>query len=128
VNGALFGVGIDLVDLEAFDAMLARRGDSLLRRAFTKEELAYARARRHPELHLAARWAAKEAAFKALGTGWSRGIDWRDVSVVSRASGAPTLAMRGRFAELMRRRGVRRGLVSLTHDAPFAAAVVVLLR
>lgn len=120
------GIGIDLVPIARVTELLARKGDRALRRLFTAAEAARCRASKHPPESFAARFAAKEAFFKALGTGWGRGGGWTDVEVVSSPSGAPSLRLSGRAAALCAERGVRRVHLSLTHAGDTAAAVVVL--
>jgi holo-[acyl-carrier protein] synthase len=120
--GDIAGMGIDLVDVARFERLLAewpRMGPRL----FTDAERAYAGARHRPGQHLAARFAAKEAAFKALGAGWPE-IAWHDVEVVA-TSGPPRLELRGRAAE---RAAGARALVSLAHDGGMAVAQVLLVR
>jgi len=120
------GVGIDLVDIARVDRLLDAKGERALRRLFTADEVAYALARPLPAQHLAARLAAKEAAFKALsGSSLARGIGWREVEVV-RGDGHPTLALHGRAADRAAELGVTSIWVSLTHSATTAGAVVVL--
>ena len=120
------GIGIDLVDIARVDRLLDAKGDRALRRLFTANEVAYALARALPAQHLAARLAAKEAAFKALaGNSLARGIGWREIEVV-RGEQHPTLAFHGRAAERVAELGVTNVWVSLTHTATTAGAVVVL--
>jgi holo-[acyl-carrier protein] synthase len=122
----IVGVGIDLVDIARVDRLLDAKGERALRRLFTKDELAYALPRPLPGQHLAARLAAKEAAFKALsGNTLARGIGWREIEVV-RGEQRPTLALHGRAAERAAELGVTSIWVSLTHTATTAGAVVVL--
>jgi holo-[acyl-carrier protein] synthase len=120
------GIGIDLVDIARVEKLLDAKGDRALRRLFTADELEYALARARPAQHLAARLAAKEAAFKALaGNSLARGIGWREIEVV-RGEHYPTLAFHGRAADRAAELGVISILVSLTHSATTAGAVVVL--
>lgn len=122
----IVGVGIDLVDIARVDRLLDAKGERVLRRLFTADEVSYALARPLPAQHLAARLAAKEAAFKALsGNSLARGIGWRDIEVV-RADDRPTLALHGRAADRAAELGVTNIWVSLTHTAMTAGAVVVL--
>jgi holo-[acyl-carrier protein] synthase len=123
------GLGIDAVDLARAERMLAQHGDRVLLRLCTEGEATYVRARSLPAQHLAARLAAKEAAFKALaGGGASPPISWRDVEVVSGADGAPTLAFHGAARTRADQLGVTRWHVSLTHSELTAVAVVILER
>ena len=120
------GVGIDLVDIARVDRLLDAKGERALRRLFTADEVAYALARPLPAQHLAARLAAKEAAFKALsGNSLARGIGWKDIEVV-RGDEHPTLTLHGRAADRAAELGVTSIWVSLTHSATTAGAVVVL--
>jgi holo-[acyl-carrier protein] synthase len=121
----MIGIGVDLVEVDRMRTTLART-PALLDRLFTPGERAYAEAARDPAERFAARFAAKEAAMKALGVGLGD-VDWHDLEVVRTDSGAPELVVRGRAAELAAERGVGRWLVTLTHTASMAEAVVVAL-
>jgi holo-[acyl-carrier protein] synthase len=120
------GIGVDLVDIARVNKLLDAKGERALRRLFTAEEVAYALSRPLPAQHLAARLAAKEAAFKALsGNALARGIGWQEIEVV-RGELRPTLALHGRAAERAAELGVTTIWVSLTHTATTAGAMVVL--
>jgi holo-[acyl-carrier protein] synthase len=121
----ILGVGIDLVRIERVRQAMARWQDRFLQRVFTDGELAYARRRRDPAEHLAARFAAKEATLKALGTGLSMGVRWREMEVRRARGEPPRLALSGRTAALGAARGVRTFHVSLTHDGDYAMAQVL---
>ena len=125
MGGALVGIGIDSVDIERFAAVLTRRA-SLAQRVFTAGEREYAVQLADPAPALAARFAAKEAAMKALGVGIGS-IDWPDVEVVRSGHGEPLLSVTGRAAALAAGRGIRSWLVSLTHTETVASAVVAAL-
>lgn len=125
VSGALVGIGIDSVDLPRFAAVLGRR-PSMADRVFTAGEQAFARGLVNPVPSLAARFAAKEAAMKALGVGIGS-IDWTDVEVVRNAGDAPSLSITGRAAALAQSAGVSRWQVSMTHTDTVASAVVAAL-
>jgi holo-[acyl-carrier protein] synthase len=125
----IVGIGIDAVDIDRVGRMFADKGDRMLQRLFTGDELSYIRNKAAPAQHLAVRLAAKEAAYKALsGNDLARGIGWRDVEVVSRADGSPYLRLHGhaerRFHELC---GTSIH-VSLTHSQTTAVAVVIVER
>lgn len=122
----IVGVGLDLADVARLAGLRRRWGDRLLHRVYTEGELASCLTRGDADAALAARFAAKEAAMKALGTGWSAGVGWRDLEVVSRRGTAPTLRLAGEAAALAARLGVQRVHLSLSHDKGVAAAVVVL--
>jgi holo-[acyl-carrier protein] synthase len=121
------GVGIDLVQISRMRAVIARWDERFLRRVFTEGEIAYCRARRDPVPHFAARFAAKEAGLKALGTGLRLGIQWRELEVVRERGQAPTLVLRGRSREIGAARGGHRMLLALTHDGDYAAAQAMLV-
>jgi len=120
-----FAHGIDLVEVGRIAAMLASHGERFLARVYTPDERAHgAGTPRHAD-HLAARFAAKEAALKALGTGWSGGIAWTDVEVFRAADGRPHLRLHGRAAELAAEQGLEHWSVSITHTGGMAAASVI---
>jgi holo-[acyl-carrier protein] synthase len=125
----IVGLGVDAVEIDRVGRMFADKGDRMLRRLFTGDELSYITGKIAPAQHLAVRLAAKEAAYKALaGNELARGIGWRDVEVVSRADGAPMLRLHGsaerRFVEL----GGTVVHVSLSHSDITAVAVVIVER
>ena len=122
----IVGTGLDLVRIERLRRFGERRGRSGLRRLFTAEELAYCFAKADPAPSLAARFAAKEAFFKAIRTGWGRGGRWTDVEVLPSEAGAPVLVLHGRARAAMGEAGGQRIHLSLTHSVDTAAAVVVL--
>jgi holo-[acyl-carrier protein] synthase len=121
------GIGVDLARIPRLRRVVERWRERFLERVFTPEELAYCRRRRDPIPHLAARFAAKEAALKALGTGLRLGVRWRELEVRREPGQAPTMVLSGRSLALARARGARRVLVSLTHDGEYALAQVMLL-
>ena len=123
----IVGVGFDLVDIPRVAALLAGQGARAEARLFTPGEVAYARARAEPARHFAARFAAKEAAYKALaGSEAARGISWRDVEVAVEWDGRPRLVLHGRAAERAAALGVARAHLTLTHADAVAGAMVVL--
>jgi holo-[acyl-carrier protein] synthase len=122
----IIGIGFDLVEVARLGQLLDRYGGRAVNRLFTAHEIEYCLAGRLPAESYAARFAAKEAAFKALGTGWSGGIGWHDVEVTNDTLGAPTLVLHNEAERLARSRGIRRAHVSLTHTRELAGAYVVL--
>lgn len=122
----IIGIGLDATDLPRVSQMLQRYGDRFLHRVFTQGEIAYCTRRRDPVPHLAGRFAVKEAAMKALGTGHSRGVLWKDVEVV-RGGGPPQLRLHGGAAVRADAMKVRRSLVTITHSETIAIAQVMLL-
>jgi holo-[acyl-carrier protein] synthase len=121
------GVGIDLVHITRMREVLDRWKDRFLHRVFTAAEIAYCQTRRDPVPHFAARFAAKEAGLKALGTGLSLGIHWRELEVRRADGEAPVLVLSGRAQEIGRARGGRRMLLALTHDGDYALAQAMLV-
>ncbi len=121
----ILGLGTDLVAISRVEAILSKHGARFLRRVFTRTEEVECLGRARPATHLAARVAAKEAAMKALETGWGLGVRWQDIEVHSDGVGAPRLLLTGMAGERARARGIRHALVSLSHDGEYAIAVVV---
>ena len=117
---------MDATDLPRVAELVERYGDRFLRRVFTDGEIAYCTKRRDPVPHLAGRFAVKEAAMKALGTGQSRGVMWKDIEVV-RAGGPPSLKLHGGAARRAAEMGVTQSLVTITHAQTLALAQVMLL-
>jgi len=122
----LLAHGIDLVDIARFERTLSNHHDRFLDRCFTKDERAYAKSRpKRLSQHLAARFAAKEATMKAIGTGLRDGISWTDIEVRLLPSGAPTLAVGGRAGEIAAELGIKSWLISLSHTDSQAVASVI---
>ncbi len=121
------GIGVDLVQIPRMRDVIARWEERFLMRVFTDEEIAYCRARRDPVPHFAARFAAKEAALKALGTGLRLGIRWRELEVRRARGQAPVLVLSGRSREIGRERGGTRMLLALSHDGDYALAQAMLI-
>ncbi|HZF68946.1 MAG TPA: holo-ACP synthase [Gemmatirosa sp.] len=123
----IVGIGLDLVDIPRIARLLEAQGERAMARLFTAGEAEYARARAEPARHLAARFAAKEAAYKALaGTEHARGIGWRDIEVATAWDGRPLLVLHGRARARADELGVVRAHLTLTHAEAMAAAMVVL--
>lgn len=119
-------VGVDLVDVDDLARRFEAR-EAALAEIFTDAELAYCRGQRHPWPHLAARFAAKEAVFKALASGLSGAMQWRDVEVVRDPAGTPHVLVTGATGAALSRQGLRAACVSLSHARGLAVAVVVLV-
>ena len=124
----IIGIGMDATEIDRIEATIARFGDRFLHRIFTQGEVAYATRRRSPAPHLAGRFAAKEAAMKALGTGRSRGVLWRDIEVVRAPGGPPQLRFHGGAAARFAHLGANSSLLTITHSKALAIAQVMLLR
>ncbi len=122
----IVGLGMDLVEIARLRAFHDRWGEAGLRRIFTADEIAYCLRQTDPAPSLAARFAAKEAFFKAVGQGWGRGGDWREVEVRRDPGGAPELRWSGRAERAADALGGRRCHLTLTHSRSTAAAVLIL--
>ena len=122
----ILGVGLDMERAERFAAEGPGGGEGLLERVFTAGELEYCRRMARPAPFFAARFAAKEALFKALGTGKRGGMSWLDVEVVHDELDKPALVLAGETGEIAHRLGVSKVHVSLTHTGSLSAALVVL--
>jgi holo-[acyl-carrier protein] synthase len=121
----VIGIGIDIVEVGRIEKAL-QGGDEMANRVFTENELAYCKARRNQYQHFAGRFAAKEAALKALGTGWQEGIRWKDVEVVPGDLGQPRLNFQGKAKEILEAAGAKQAQVTITHASDYAVAAVVL--
>jgi len=122
----IVGLGIDIAEIDRMEAAIQRHGQPFLQRVFTPAEIAYCERHRNRYERFAGRFAAKEAAMKALGTGHSRGVLWKDVEVV-RVSGPPLLHLHGEAARVAERMNARRSLLTITHSETLAMAQVLLL-
>ena len=122
----IVGSGIDICEVARIRAAVERFGDRFLKRVFTPGEIRYADAKANRFERCAARFAAKEAGMKAIGTGWRRGVRWVDFEVVNLPSGKPTLVFHGKAREFAERLGVTNVALSMTHTSAQAMASVVL--
>jgi holo-[acyl-carrier protein] synthase len=121
----ILGLGADLVAIARVEDLVTRHGERFLGRVFTPAERSECLGRARPAVHLAARLAAKEAAMKALGTGWGLGVRWQDVEVQSPGHTPPSLRLEGVARARAEARGIRETLVTLSHDGGYALAVVM---
>lgn len=125
-HARIVGLGTDLCEVDRIEHSLARFGDRFRSRIFTPGEIAYVERKANKAERYAARFAAKEAGMKAIGTGWRDGIRWHDFEVVNETSGRPVLLLHGEAADLAKRLGVHHIHLSLTHARAMAMAVVIL--
>jgi holo-[acyl-carrier protein] synthase len=123
----IVGIGLDLVKIDRIRLAAERWQDRFLDRVFTEAERRHCFRRASPYASLAARFAAKEAVLKALGTGWTDGVRWVDIEVVTDASGRPRASVGGRAGALIREVGTTSIHVSLSHDAEYAMAEAMLI-
>lgn len=122
----IVGTGVDLAEVARVRAAAERFGARFIERVFTPAEIAYVERKANRFERYAARFAAKEAGMKAIGTGWKRGVRWRDFEVANLPSGKPTLRLYGEAARVAERLGVKAVALSLTHTAEMAMAHVIL--
>lgn len=121
----IVGLGLDIAEIDRIEAAITRHGQAFINRLFTPAEAEYCERHQNRYERYAARFAAKEAAMKALGTGWRHGIRWRDIEVAREASGKPTLRLSGVAREFAERMGVRNISLSITHSGNLALAEVI---
>jgi holo-[acyl-carrier protein] synthase len=122
----IVGTGVDLAEVARIRASFERFGTRFQQRVFTPAEIAYVERKANRYERYAARFAAKEAGMKAIGTGWKRGVTWRDFEVTNLPSGKPTLRFHGVAARVAEAMGVRNVSLSMTHTADMAMAQVIL--
>jgi holo-[acyl-carrier protein] synthase len=121
----IIGLGVDIADVARMQAAIERRGEPFLRRVYTEKERVYCERFRNKYERYAGRFAAKEAAMKALGTGWRRGVRWVDLEVVRQVGGRPTMVLHGEAKKISERMGVKSIAMSITHTAAQAFAQVI---
>jgi len=121
----IVGLGLDIAEIDRIEAAIGRHGAPFIERLFTPGEVAYCESHKNRFERYAARFAAKEAAMKALGTGWRRGVRWRDIEVTRETGGKPVLRLAGVARELADRLGVKNISLSITHSGNLALAQVI---
>jgi holo-[acyl-carrier protein] synthase len=121
----IIGMGVDVAEVERIRRAIERHGEVFLRRIFTAKEREYCERFRNKFERFAGRFAVKEAAMKALGTGWSRGVRWVDIEVARQKGGKPTLVLAGEARKIAERLGVKHIALSITHTAAQALAQVI---
>ena len=122
----IVGTGIDIIEVPRLGAAIERFGERFLQRIFTAAEIRYCDSKPNRVERYAARFAAKEAALKAIGTGWKCGVAWRDVEIRRESGGRPAISFSGRAAEFAAQLGMKRASLSLSHTATQAIAQVIL--
>jgi holo-[acyl-carrier protein] synthase len=122
----ILGTGVDLAEVNRIRDAIARYGQRFVQRIYTPVEIAYVERKANRFERYAARFAAKEAGMKAIGTGWRRGVTWQDFEVANLPSGRPTLKLRGRAAEIAAQMGIKSVSLSLTHTSELGMAHVIL--
>ena len=122
---SLVGIGIDIVEVKRFKGLWKKFGKSFLNKVYGEEEVTYCLNMKYPELHLAVRFAAKEAIVKALGTGM-KGVSWKDFVIGKKASGSPYVKLSPKAKQQLKRRKASKVLISLSHTHEWAIAQAVI--
>jgi holo-[acyl-carrier protein] synthase len=121
----IVGLGLDIAEIDRIEAAITRHGAPILERLYTAAEAAYCESHRNKFERYAGRFAAKEAAMKALGTGWRRGVRWRDIEIIREPGGKPSIALRGAAKRIADGLGVKNISVTITHSGNLALAEVI---
>ena len=121
----IVGLGLDIAEVDRIEASIRRHGRAFVERIFTAAEIAYCEKHRNRAERFAGRFAAKEAAMKALGTGWAHGVRWVDIEVIREPGGKPTLKLSGASREIAGRLGVKNIALTITHTGNIALAMVI---
>jgi len=121
----IIGIGTDITECLRIAKMIERHGDLFINRVYTPAEIRYCQTRKQTTEHFTGRWAAKEAVLKALGTGWRRGISWRDVEVLNEPSGRPLVRVHGGVRDVVEQLGVTSLQVSISHCHTHATALAI---
>lgn len=118
----IIGIGTDITECLRIARMIERHGEAFIARVYTPEEIRYCQSRKQSTQHFTGRWAAKEAVLKALGTGWRRGISWRDIEVLNETGGKPLVMLTGGAREVAEQLGITEMLVTISHCHTHATA------
>lgn len=121
----VLGIGTDIVEVVRIGQMIERHGEVFLQRVYTEDEIRYCQRRKEYTQHYAGRWAAKEAVMKTLGTGWSKGISWRDIEVRTSKSGRPSIQLKGAAREIADQLGIGEVMISISHCRAYATATAI---
>ncbi len=118
----ILGIGTDIIECLRIAQMIERHGELFIRRVYTEHEIGYCSTKKASTQHYAGRWAAKEAVLKVLGTGWKRGISWRDIEVRNKPSGAPTITLYAGARDVAEQLGIQKLHISISHCRSHATA------
>jgi holo-[acyl-carrier protein] synthase len=121
----IIGIGTDITECLRIAKMIEKHGELFITRVYTPAEIEYCQSRKQATQHFTGRWAAKEAILKAIGTGWIKGITWRDVEVCNNRGGKPIASLRGGAQEIVERLGISEILVSISHCHTHATAYAI---
>jgi holo-[acyl-carrier protein] synthase len=121
----ILGIGTDIVEVLRIAQMIERHAELFISRVFTPHEIEYCATRKTATQHYAGRWAAKEAVMKAMGTGWVRGVNFRDIEIRNQRDGKPTVAFRGGARDVIEALGVSEMLITISHCRTYASAFAI---
>jgi holo-[acyl-carrier protein] synthase len=121
----IIGIGTDITECLRIARMIERHGELFIGRVYTPEEIKYCQSRKQATQHFTGRWAAKEAILKAIGTGWRRGISWRDMEIRNEPGGKPVVAVRGGVKDVVEQLGIAEIQVSISHCRSHASAFAI---
>lgn len=124
----IIGLGTDIVEIVRIGEMIERHGELFLQRVYTEREIEYCQLRRQALQHYAGRWAAKEAVMKTLGTGWSQGVTWTEIEVMSTTAGKPIVRLHGETHAHSRRLGIDEVAITISHCRAYATATALALQ
>lgn len=124
----VFGIGTDIIECLRIAQMIERHGDLFINRIYTPHEVDYCSSRKAATQHYAGRWAAKEAILKAMGTGWARGIRWRDIEIRNEIGGAPLVRLGGGARDICSSLGITKMLISISHCRSHATAYALAIK
>ena len=126
--GLIVGLGTDIVEVVRIGEMIERHGELFLQRVYTEQEIKYSQRHKQAIQHYAGRWAAKEAVMKTFGTGFTKGVGWKDIEVVSLKSGQPVIELSGGAARYAEKAGIDEVLITISHCRAYATATAVALQ
>lgn len=124
----IVGLGTDIVEIVRIGEMIERHGELFLQRVYTEEEIKYCQRHKEALQHYAGRWAAKEAVMKTLGTGFTKGVGWKDIQVCTTKSGRPIIELSGGAARVAQMLGIDSVLISISHCRAYATATAIALQ
>ncbi len=122
----IFGIGIDILEVERLEKQISKVNEGFLQRVFTEVEISYCEQKRNKSQHYSARFAAKEAFFKAIGTGWRHGLKWQDIEILNDELGKPGILLRGKAKTFIEEKKIKNIHLSISHVKEIAVAVVIL--
>jgi len=126
--GMIFGLGTDIVEIVRIGEMIERHGELFLQRVYTEGEIRYCQKHKETLQHYAGRWAAKEAVMKTLGTGFTKGIGWKDIEVVNTRAGRPLVQLTGGAARFAEELGIDDVLLTISHCRAYATATAIAMQ